>query len=230
MSYIRSIYPRYLGDQGAQRLGQRLLSSLGTLPPPDISIQGINLKAASLRNSSSNQPAYVIIIIIKHLGSQRPFTRRIMARPDCPLFPILHANPGFFSLENDISGFGVKAPRLRVPPIGILRRCASQGCDLCRVLTAGSTEGFKAAGVMPFQLEYAPTHLSRAMSSHHEQITLYSGVNDLLPPTSFFRIPSPWSKCALITSFHLCLIFTGVVGVFSGLTKNNRGCLATGPL
>lgn len=153
-----------------------------------------------------------------------------MARPNCPLFPILQANPLFFSPKNDISGCDDNAPRLQVPPIGLLRCCASQGCDLCRVLTAGSTKKCLAADLTPFELEYAPIHLSRAMLSYHQQITLYCGIQDLLPPKHFFRIPSPWSMFTPIIVIPVQSIFIGVFGTLSGLTRKNRGQLATGTL
>lgn len=130
-------------------------------------------------------------------------TAPTMARINCPLFPILQANPLFFSTENDIAGFRANAPRLRVPSLNILRHCASHGCEPCTVLTAGSTKGCLAAELTPFQLERMPVQLSRAMISYHQQITLYSGVDDLLPPKYFFRIPSPWSMPRLIPVLYI---------------------------
>lgn len=146
-----------------------------------------------------------------------------MARPNCPLFSILQANPLFFSLKSDISGCVVNAPRLQVPPIGLLRRCAFQGCDLCRVLTAGSTKDCLAADLTPFGLENAPIRLSRVIISYHQQITLYCGVEDLLPPKNLFRIPSPWSMFTHMIVFHVQPIFDGMFGTVSGLNLKIRG-------
>lgn len=115
-----------------------------------------------------------------------------MAGLNCPLWAILCQNPSFFSVENDISGMYAKAPRLNVPSLGVLRLCACRGCDLCRVMTAGSTKGCLAADLSPTELEM-PLILSRATISYHEGITLYMGQDDLLPPKQFFRIPQPWS-------------------------------------
>lgn len=117
-----------------------------------------------------------------------------MARVDCPLYAILRANPLFFSPENDISGFKESSPRLAVPPLNILRRCAGQRCDLCTVVTAGSDNGCLAADMSAYELEKVPLHLSRAIISYHQQIALYRGFDDLLPPKHFFRIPSPLSQ------------------------------------
>lgn len=83
----------------------------------------------------------------------------IMAKPNCPVFTILQASPRFFSTENDISGIQANAPRLALPPINVLRGCASHGCDLCTVLTAGSTKACQAAELTPFELEKMPVYL-----------------------------------------------------------------------
>ncbi|ROV90496.1 hypothetical protein VMCG_09832 [Cytospora schulzeri] len=118
-----------------------------------------------------------------------------MARAKCNLHAILLANPPFFSPENDISGFEHDAPRLHVPPLNVLRRCAHQGCDLCTVVTAGlKTPNCLASQWGEYELEQTPLQLSRSMLSCHEQIALYNGFDDIMPPTHFFRIPSPWKE------------------------------------
>ncbi|KUI72547.1 hypothetical protein VM1G_08286 [Cytospora mali] len=117
-----------------------------------------------------------------------------MARANCTLHAILRANPSFFSQENDIAGFKQTALRLEVPPFNVLRRCAYEGCELCTVMTAMSDSGCLAAELSLNDLEKTPLHLSRAMLSYHQQITLYMGIDDLLPPKHFHRIPSPWKE------------------------------------
>lgn len=116
-----------------------------------------------------------------------------MARANCPLLAILRHNPSLFSSENDVSGIDQHAARVLVPPLNVLRRCASQECDLCTVMTAGSTKGCLAADLEPRVLEETPLVLSRAKLSYHQGITFYMGVDDLLPPKHFFRIPESWS-------------------------------------
>lgn len=130
-----------------------------------------------------------------------------MARAKCPLLPILRDNPSFFSLDNDIPGWDEKAPRLIVPPLNVLRLCASQGCDLCMVMTAGSTRGCLAAYLPVIALEETPLVLSRAMLSYHQGITLYIGFDDLLPPKHFFRIPQPWSMWPRQASYSDSCLF-----------------------
>lgn len=116
-----------------------------------------------------------------------------MARENCILHAILRGNPLFFSPENDISAAEHDAPRLHVPPLNVLRRCARQGCDLCTIMTAGwKTLNCLASQYTDHELENTPLQLSRAMGSYVEQIALYNGFDDILPPKNFFRIPSPW--------------------------------------
>lgn len=118
-----------------------------------------------------------------------------MARVNCTLHAILRGNPLFFSPENDISAFEHDAPRLNVPPLNVLHRCAHQGCDLCTVVTAGwNTLNCLASRFSAHELEYIPLQLSRSMGGYEQQITLYNGLDDILPPKHFFRIPSPWSQ------------------------------------
>ena len=111
----------------------------------------------------------------------------------CTLFTILQKRPSSFSLENDRSGFGNESYVL-VLPFNHLRRCASAACDLCSIMTSADGKDTLVEHFPEVRLEAHVLRLSRAMISFHQDITLYMGIDDLLPPKTFVRIPSPWSK------------------------------------
>lgn len=98
----------------------------------------------------------------------------------------------FFSLEHDGTWF-YHGPEVSLQPLNSMRRAASSGCPLCRVLIA-RVDHSNACSFLPLDvLERHPVRLRRAITDPHQGIGLWIDMDNISHST-FFRVPPSWGK------------------------------------
>lgn len=99
-----------------------------------------------------------------------------------------HSTTPLFYPEYDGQGI-TGGPELLLPPLQLMRYNATQGCELCQILTKDANDSCIPART----LQHCVLRLRRSTLSGERSVTAFCGVDDIFVK-SFARMPEPWSQ------------------------------------